>query len=1311
MTHSYTLTGASGTTLTLNNSTIAINIGNGVADQIVLQGSATASVNGTNIIAVNSLTGASSVTNYVIISATGGITGTGSFVLSNANSLPPLFIGIITQTGTSVVLSYGPVSTVYWEGNGTSDPGGWDDVSNFTTDIAGTQPLNAQFGVNQDVVFSANGASNQGFSVLNVDATAKSLIINDPTSVAIFNPGGANTLTISGTAGNTGIITGSLAGAAIFNANLDLAGIPNITVNNRGGLSIGGVISGTNGLIVNGTNTLTLTGTNTSTGGTQLQSGTLNISSDSNLGQSGSGNGVTFKAGAGNNVVLQSSTAGGPGSLTTAGNRNFIFSSGTGTIDPGPSGYTFNISGTVSGSGALQLIDSGQLIFSGSDNFNGAATISSGTLTIMNVGSMGATGTSSYNIASGATLALNAGSSQDWEDLNVVTFGGNGNLLLSSLTTFQIHDARVNFSMSGGTIEVASGTLINGGPLGNGGIVWTNNKASLLLDAGTAFDPWDQGGVTVDALLGSGSIERSGFGPGLNTITIGNNNGSGVFSGSIQDGFGSLGITKIGTGTQTFSNNNTYTGPTIISGGALKITASNGLGFGGNTYVAPGGGGQHTATVSGSATLDLAGNLLVNKAIALNGGRLINSMVGTTSVLDSGIAGITFTTDPNIVYSGSLGITGGSGSGFTAIVSSTQQPGGTNVGTNNNLYTQTLTAGSGYTPGAGAPTVTITQSGSNLGGTVTAVVSSLALTGNDVIGGNGNLTINAQVSGAGNLNTIGSGTLTLTGQETYTGSTNVNSGVFAVNGSLAAASVVTVGGANGAGTPTLGGGNEVGLVSPTYTPGTLASKVYASSATVGNVQGAVTINGPGGGAAGILAPGNSVGTITVGSLTMNAGSIANYEFNGTANDFTAVTGALSLTGVGFNLYSEGTTSMFTTPGTYALFSYGTTGSITGLSVLNGDTTDFTYVFNLDSTDKLVTLTIAANSGGNTSVLAITPSPISLGNVLVNASATGSGTLTNTDSSASANYTMNTSGSIGVTPGSGSNLTPGSTQALSVTGTVGNTSGSNSIVGTISATNTSGGSNAPSVNVTANIYNAATVTPSGNGQTLTNNGAGTLVASAKIQTNTINAASTQNASSWTASSGTIAAGNTGTVETLSPTLLLNGTYHGTANLVVGNVAKDGSAISGATTGDVLNNASYAFSGVVSGNTSTGRGNIYSAQILSGSSYAGYSLGASPGISTHLATGPAANMTTQATLSYGTASAVANVNMSFDNTPAAGAGTDNSFRTSDILTLTGIHSVGTSGAVTLTDKYVLQLSYDNTVPTAGVYRGRHTIEQAG
>jgi autotransporter-associated beta strand protein len=148
----------------------------------------------------------------------------------------------------------------------------------------------------------------------------------------------------------------------------------------------------------------------------------------------------------------------------------------------------------------------------------------------------------------------------------------------------------------------------------------------------------------------------------------------------------------------------------------------------------------------------------------------------------------------------------------------------------------------------------------------------------------------------------GSGTLTLTGSNTYGGGTAVNKGTLLVNNSSGSgvgngAVTVASGATLGGGGATLGGGGDIG--------------------------GAVTING-----GGIFAPGNPVGTLTVSNnFTANSGAVLNYTL-GTVSDKTIVSGNLNLSGT---LNITGGTGF--TSGTFTLFTYG--GSLTlGNLILN-----------------------------------------------------------------------------------------------------------------------------------------------------------------------------------------------------------------------------------------------------------------------------------------------------------------------------------------------------------------------------------------
>jgi len=253
-------------------------------------------------------------------------------------------------------------------------------------------------------------------------------------------------------------------------------------------------------------------------------------------------------------------------------------------------------------------------------------TSSAGTSLIDNfaykVGSIPGFTTFTQNSSAGNSGITNYGS------LDGIAAGGHTTFLDSSTAAdagIQVNGAFVAGENGGSTVLFTdNSTAANAFLVGNG--------RSSGADSGTFIFEGDSTGGTAE-VFGTGNLVIENHNPpgvtigsldcsgtatvflGANTLTVGSNNLSTEYSGTIQGSGGSL--AKIGTGLFTLSGANTYSGSTTINGGAIRT---------GNTI--------GSATGSGPVTVN-AGILGGEGTIA--GPVTIGSGTGPGAILEPGV--------------------------------------------------------------------------------------------------------------------------------------------------------------------------------------------------------------------------------------------------------------------------------------------------------------------------------------------------------------------------------------------------------------------------------------------------------------------------------------------------------------------------------------------------------------------------------------------------------------------------------------------------------------------------------------------------
>ena len=791
---------------------------------------------------------------------------------------------------------------------------------------------------------------------------------------------GAQTLTIDKGTNSTGTTSGVTFGAATLTGNatfsvtsgtLNLASIGGATFNaafaGAGNSTVSGAISTTTGTVTkSGAGTLTLAGTNTYTGATTISAGVLNIASTGSIASSAVtvDNTATLKAtnssmpasaitGA---ITLNSGatidlTAGslkattltvGSGANTT--NINFalgklltLTTSGGLTLDQN---LNLTVDGTSATAGTNNLIT-----WTGSKSGSGVftSTLNSTPATLRGALKTGATSVS----ADYYTLATAAASQT--VDVGAVRVGVNKTAAVS-LTNSSAVDATYTeqlatngfTSTSTGFTTSGSASGIAGGASGSGNLTVGITAASTGAQSGSTTL-----GLQSTAVNSSGLSAQSITSQAITITGTAYDYAQAKYNGTAIDfGYVHAGATvssqNVAIGNQTISNAS-YQDLLDVSGESnnarVSVTGFTGLAASSSgattSNLVVGASSSTLGSLNGTLTLTLGSD--ANGVSGLSNGTASRSGSGnitTTGAVYSGLA--TWTTDG----SGSWGKTS---SGFGANWGTDQGSPGLDAGYTNtdtatfgNAITQDRTVSlDGASPNLKSITFNNTSASYTLaqgsGGTITMNAGSgdSAAT----ISVTGNHTISAQIAGSSQINKTGTGTLTLSAANSYSGATNVNNGVLnlASTGSIIN-SAVTVG--SGA---TLKATNS-------STPGSAitGNLVLNSNATVDLSAGSLVS-----------------GSLTVGALSGIENTLIKFGLNKSLSvtDFT-LNGNLKFDFVG----------TATTATTLDLFTWSGASTFNGfnISLATDNTALWNYALNLDAANKkyVLAITSAFTSGGN-----------------------------------------------------------------------------------------------------------------------------------------------------------------------------------------------------------------------------------------------------------------------------------------------------------------------------------------------------------
>ena len=682
------------------------------------------------------------------------------------------FSGIYSEAG------HGSAATYFTSASAGSASALWNIAfGTFASNISGTSTIH--LGALSGYATNAMAGSTVTFVIgERGDSTTVSQLSNGSGTVALTKAG-SGTLTLSGAnsytggttinggtlslgnanaIGTTGTITfggGTLqytsANTTDYSSRFSAAANQTYRIDTNGqNVTLASALASSGGTLGKlGSGTLSLTGNNTQ-GNTYIYNGVLNINSDSALGSaSGSvviSGGATLQAGA--SAVSLAATRpiymiGGVATFDTQGNTMTIASAITNVIMPA----------------GIAKTGSGTLILTGNNAYTGGTTINGGTLSLGNANAIGTTGTITFG---GGTLQYTSANTTDYSS----RFSAAANQTYRIDTNGQNVTLASALASSGGTLgKLGSGTLSLTGNNTQGntyiynGVLNINSDSALGSASGSVVI---SGGATLQA--GASAVSLAATRPiymigGVATFdTQGNTM---TIASAITNVIMPAGIAKTGSGTLILTGNNAYTGGTTINGGTLSLGNANAIGTTG-TITFGGGTLQYTsanttdyssrfsAAANQTYRIDTNGqNVTLASALASSGGTLGKLGSGTLSLTGNNTQGNTY------IYNGVLNINSDSalGSASGSVV---------------------ISGGATLQAGASAVSLAATRPIYMIGGVATFDTQGNTMTIASAI---------TNVIMPAGIAKTGSGTLILSGANTYSGGTTVNGGTLQLGAS------------------------------------------------------------------------------------------------------------------------------------------------------------------------------------------------------------------------------------------------------------------------------------------------------------------------------------------------------------------------------------------------------------------------------------------------------------------------------------------------------------------------------------------------